>query len=149
VSELLQGASDDIRGAIWVDNSGAGTYETRFAPNGYQDYVAVIPPWSTTVGVLPYNNLDNIASLGGSTGPGSSPASPGSLCDSQPGQQLGCYNQASEGSEFAGTRSRHPGGVNTLFGDGSVHFMKNSINAMTWVGLGSINGSEVLSSDQY
>ena len=24
VSEILQGASDDIRGAIWVDNAGAG-----------------------------------------------------------------------------------------------------------------------------
>ena len=81
--------------------------------------------------------------------PGTSPASPGSLCDSQPGQQLGCYNQGSEGSEFAGSRSRHPGGVNTLFGDGSVHFMKNTINALTWVQLGSINGGEVISSDQY
>ena len=88
---------------------------------------ASIPPWSTVVGVLPLNNYDNIASFGGS-GAGTSPASAGSLCDSQPGQQLGCNNQGSEGSEFAGSRSRHPGGVNTLFGDGSVHFMKNTIN---------------------
>jgi prepilin-type N-terminal cleavage/methylation domain-containing protein/prepilin-type processing-associated H-X9-DG protein len=150
VSELLQGAPDDIRGAIWVLNSGAGSYETRFAPNGYQDYTALVAPWSTIIGTtLTLNNLDNLASLGGSTGLGSSPASAGSLCDSQPGQQLGCYNQSSEGSEFAGTRSRHPGGVDTLFGDGSVHFIKNSVNAYTWVILGSINGGEVISSDQY
>ena len=150
VSEILQGATDDIRGSIWVLNSGAGSYETRFAPNGYQDYVAVIPPWSTTVGVLPFTNYDNIATLaGGSTSIGSSPASPGSLCDSQPGQQLGCYNQPSEGSEFAGSRGRHPGGVVSLFGDGSVHFMKNSINQLIWVSLGSINAGEVISSDQY
>jgi prepilin-type N-terminal cleavage/methylation domain-containing protein/prepilin-type processing-associated H-X9-DG protein len=148
VSELLQGAQDDIRGAVWVLNSGAGTYETRFTPNGYQDYVAIIQPYSTLVGVLPMNNLDNIASLG-ATGVGTSPASPGSLCDSQPGQQLGCYNQGNEGAEFAGSRSRHPGGVVTLFGDGSVHFMKNSINALIWVSLGSISAGEVLSSDQY
>jgi prepilin-type processing-associated H-X9-DG protein len=94
------------------------------------------------------NNLDNLASFGGS-GLGTSPASPGSLCDSQPGQQLGCYNQGSEGSEYAGARSRHPGGINALFGDGSVHFMKNSINPLTWVQLGSINAGEVVSSDQY
>ena len=149
VSELLQGATDDIRGTIWVLNSGAGSYETRFTPNGYQDYVALVAPWSTLVGVLPFNNLDNIATLGGSTGLGSSPASAGSLCDSQPGQQLGCYNQASEGSEFAGSRSRHPGGVDVLFGDGSAHFIKNSVNAFTWVVLGSVNGGEVISSDQY
>jgi prepilin-type N-terminal cleavage/methylation domain-containing protein len=34
-------------------------------------------------------------------------------------------------------------------GDGSVHFMKNSINAPIWVGLGSIAGGEVISSDSY
>jgi prepilin-type N-terminal cleavage/methylation domain-containing protein/prepilin-type processing-associated H-X9-DG protein len=148
VSELLQGAPDDIRGTIWVLNAGAGSYNTRFTPNGYTDYVGRVPPWSTIAGVQPMNNFDNIASFGGS-GPGTSPASPGSLCDSQIGQQLGCYNQGSEGSEFAGSRSRHPGGVNTLFGDGSVHFMKNSVNALTWVQLGSINAGEVVSSDQY
>jgi len=62
---------------------------------------------------------------------------------------LACYNQGNEGGEFTGARSRHPGGVNTLFGDGSVHFMKNSINALTWIQLGSIKGGEVISSDQY
>ena len=33
-------------------------------------------------------------------------------------------------------RSRHPGGANVLFGDGSVHFAKNSINARIWAGIG-------------
>jgi prepilin-type N-terminal cleavage/methylation domain-containing protein/prepilin-type processing-associated H-X9-DG protein len=148
LSELLQGAPDDIRGTIWVLNAGAGSYNTRFAPNGYTDYVGLVPPWSTLVPPLTLTNYDNIATFGGS-GPGTSPATPGSLCDSQPVQQLGCNNQGNEGSEFAGTRSRHPGGVNSLFGDGSVHFLKNSINALTWVQLGSINGGEVVSSDQY
>ncbi len=47
------------------------------------------------------------------------------------------------------TRSRHAGGVNTLLGDGSVKFIKNSINQLTWFALGSRAGSEVLSSDSY
>ena len=51
VSELLQGATDDIRGTIWVLNAGAGSYKTRFTPNGYSDYVSMVPPWSTLVGV--------------------------------------------------------------------------------------------------
>ncbi len=148
VSELLQGATDDIRGDVWVNNAGAGSYMTRFTPNGYTDYIGVIAPWSTLLGVQPFSNYDNIASFGG-TQAGKSPANSGSLCDSQPGQQLGCNDQGNEGSEFAGTRSRHPGGVNSLFGDGSVHFIKNTINAYTWVVLGSINGGEVISSDQY
>jgi prepilin-type N-terminal cleavage/methylation domain-containing protein/prepilin-type processing-associated H-X9-DG protein len=45
--------------------------------------------------------------------------------------------------------SLHPGGVNILFGDGSVHFIKNTINATVHRGLGTISGGEVLSADQY
>ncbi len=45
--------------------------------------------------------------------------------------------------------SLHPGGVNALFGDGSVHFIKNSINPFIWRALGTIAGGEVISSDQY
>jgi prepilin-type N-terminal cleavage/methylation domain-containing protein/prepilin-type processing-associated H-X9-DG protein len=45
--------------------------------------------------------------------------------------------------------SDHPGGVNALFADGSVHFIKNSVNPYTWYSLGTIAGGEVISSDQY
>ena len=47
------------------------------------------------------------------------------------------------------TRSKHPGGVNTLMADGHVQFMKNSINVLVWQGLGSRNGGEVISADAY
>jgi prepilin-type N-terminal cleavage/methylation domain-containing protein/prepilin-type processing-associated H-X9-DG protein len=149
-AELLQGATDDIRGTIWVNNPGAGTYMTRFTPNGYQDYIPLLQPWASQVSasVLAFDNADNLPSWGGS-GYGTSPPSPGTLCDSQPAQGLRCNNQGSEGMEFTGTRSRHPGGVNTLFGDGSVRFIKNSVSPLTWVQLGSINGGEVIGSDQY
>jgi prepilin-type processing-associated H-X9-DG protein len=40
--------------------------------------------------------------------------------------------------------SRHPGGVNVLLGDGSVRFIRDSIDLPTWRGLGSRNGGEVL-----
>jgi len=45
--------------------------------------------------------------------------------------------------------SRHPGGVNTAFADGSVKFIKSSISNPTWVALGTRNGGEVVSSDAY
>jgi prepilin-type N-terminal cleavage/methylation domain-containing protein/prepilin-type processing-associated H-X9-DG protein len=45
--------------------------------------------------------------------------------------------------------SRHPGGVNMLFGDGSVKFIKNTINAATFRALGTVQGGEVISADQY
>ena len=47
------------------------------------------------------------------------------------------------------SRSYHSGGVNSLFGDGSVRFMKSSINGITWRALGSVGGGEVISSDSY
>jgi prepilin-type processing-associated H-X9-DG protein len=62
---------------------------------------------------------------------------------------LRCNDQAQDWGEFSGSQSRHPGGANTLFGDGSVHFIKNAISPMMWVQLGSINGGEVIGSDQY
>jgi prepilin-type N-terminal cleavage/methylation domain-containing protein/prepilin-type processing-associated H-X9-DG protein len=46
-------------------------------------------------------------------------------------------------------RSRHPGGINVLLADGSVRFVKNSINEVTWWALGSRNGGEVISSDAF
>jgi prepilin-type N-terminal cleavage/methylation domain-containing protein/prepilin-type processing-associated H-X9-DG protein len=46
-------------------------------------------------------------------------------------------------------RSFHPGGVNTLFGDGSVRFIKSTINGFTWRAIGTIAGGEVVSADSF
>jgi prepilin-type N-terminal cleavage/methylation domain-containing protein/prepilin-type processing-associated H-X9-DG protein len=54
-----------------------------------------------------------------------------------------------EGATASTASSRHPGGVNVLFADGSIHFVKNSISNVTWWALGSRNGGEVVSSDAY
>jgi prepilin-type N-terminal cleavage/methylation domain-containing protein/prepilin-type processing-associated H-X9-DG protein len=48
-----------------------------------------------------------------------------------------------------GASSNHPGGVNTLFADGSVRFTKDGIDRMVWWSLGTKAGGEVLSADQY
>jgi len=45
--------------------------------------------------------------------------------------------------------SRHPGGSNVGFCDGSVKFLKSSVNPLTWAALGTRNGGEVISSDAY
>ena len=45
--------------------------------------------------------------------------------------------------------SYHPGGVNALFADGSVHYVKNAVSPVVWRALGSVAGGEVLSADQY
>ena len=45
--------------------------------------------------------------------------------------------------------SYHPGGVTSLFGDGSVRFIKDTVSGTVWRALGSIAGGEVTSSDSY
>ena len=40
-------------------------------------------------------------------------------------------------SDLSNSDSWHPGGVNTTMGDGSVRFIKNSINIQTWMALGT------------
>ena len=45
--------------------------------------------------------------------------------------------------------SRHPGGVNMGLADGSVRWIKNSINLYTWWGLATIANGEIISSDSY
>jgi prepilin-type processing-associated H-X9-DG protein len=44
----------------------------------------------------------------------------------------------------AASRSRHPGGVNVLKADGSVHFVSQDIDLAAWQAMGSISGGEVL-----
>ena len=48
-----------------------------------------------------------------------------------------------------GTGSPHPGGFNALFADGSVRFLKNTINAVVFKALVSRNGGEVIASDAF
>jgi prepilin-type N-terminal cleavage/methylation domain-containing protein/prepilin-type processing-associated H-X9-DG protein len=47
------------------------------------------------------------------------------------------------------SRSYHPGGVNALFGDGSVHFIKSTINWTTWRALGTVGSGEVIDASAY
>jgi prepilin-type processing-associated H-X9-DG protein len=45
--------------------------------------------------------------------------------------------------------SKHPGGVNSLMGDGSVKFVKDTTALETWRALGTRNGGEAISADQF
>jgi prepilin-type N-terminal cleavage/methylation domain-containing protein/prepilin-type processing-associated H-X9-DG protein len=125
MSEVLQGPASDVRGLMWSVGAGSSSFFSRLTPNGVTDYLGQ------------YNGFDQ---LGDSYS-----------CVNNPGQDLPCAALTVHGNNtaFAASRSRHPGGVNSLFGDGSVHFIKNSINPATWVALNSIQAGEVTSSDSY
>jgi prepilin-type N-terminal cleavage/methylation domain-containing protein/prepilin-type processing-associated H-X9-DG protein len=123
--EVLQGEMNDIRGVMWSSIPGGGSFMTRFTPNGVKDYLNIFSSGDF---------LNN---------------APGLFCVNEPAQGLPCSPGASDRGAFAASRSRHAGGVNVGMGDGSVRFVKNTISAMTWVALNTIQGNEVISSDSF
>lgn len=60
----------------------------------------------------------------------------------------GINSNASDG-QYQNANSNHPGGANFLFGDGSVRFVKSTINIRTYWALGSRAGGEVISADAF
>lgn len=60
-----------------------------------------------------------------------------------PAANLPC-EPSSGGYDYASPRSRHPGGVNAVFCDGSVHFVGDTIDAATWRNLGWIADGNVI-----
>jgi prepilin-type N-terminal cleavage/methylation domain-containing protein/prepilin-type processing-associated H-X9-DG protein len=60
------------------------------------------------------------------------------------------YDGGGAGNRGAHTASsHHPGGVNVLFCDGSVKFLKDTVAPQTWWAIGTKSNGEVVSSDAY
>ena len=60
-----------------------------------------------------------------------------------------CGLNASSRAVLSNADSYHPGGINVVMGDGSVKFIKDTINQATWWALGTKAGGEVISADAY
>jgi len=60
-----------------------------------------------------------------------------------------CAGCGVDSSHIVNASSNHPGGCNVLFCDGSVKFVKSTINMKTWWALGTRDNGEVVSSDAY
>jgi prepilin-type N-terminal cleavage/methylation domain-containing protein/prepilin-type processing-associated H-X9-DG protein len=123
-AECLQGQDNDARGAVWTL---AAVFMSRFTPNSSRDYYGVPDP--------PGGGGDRIGQ---------------GFCVNDPGGKLPCTELPFPYFDiYLASRSRHPGGVHAGFGDGSVRFIKETIAPATWIGLNTIRGGEVLSSDSY
>jgi len=59
-------------------------------------------------------------------------------------------NQDGRGTiTMASASSNHPGGVNVLFMDGGVRFVKNSVYFLTWYAIATPNKNDTVSSDSF
>ena len=66
-----------------------------------------------------------------------------------PPNSKNCVYNGNAGPGAYSATSRHAGGVNVLFADGSVKFVKSSTNAQTWWAVGTKANGEVISSDAF
>ena len=60
-----------------------------------------------------------------------------------------CSGCSPDDSSYSNAQSNHPGGCNFLFADGSVKFLKSTINQLTYLQLGTRANGEVISADAY
>ena len=94
LAEILKGTEADVRGTVWTSVPGGGIYMTRFTPNS-----------STTLRLT--SGADVL---------------PAGVCSPEPNKGLACANVSTDLRDAFAGKSRHPGGINALFGDGSVRF---------------------------
>jgi prepilin-type processing-associated H-X9-DG protein len=165
---ILDGPSNTVQWSEFVKGTGQGT-----ATNG-PDGVSMIylstgyEPTTTNGGSMPYGGV----AFGSANTACQQSALPANKSNDQKGQtwmhhsvgwgggythvmlpnQPACFYHDGSGQTDHGAiaaSSRHPGGVNVSMMDGSVKFVKNSINQATWWGLGTKAGSEIISADAY
>jgi prepilin-type N-terminal cleavage/methylation domain-containing protein/prepilin-type processing-associated H-X9-DG protein len=147
VSELIQGHQPfDVRGLLWLALPAGSSYMSRLSPNGARDYYRA--------GWGPGDNIAdgcNILGWDPCHGPCSTILP---RCQNDPTHHLPCTrlplpvcDDQRQRYSYNGARSQHPGGVNTLFGDGAVRFIRDGIAPATWIALNSIAGGETISSD--
>ncbi len=108
-------------------NTSGGITPTNVVPAGAGDFPLGAAWWWGRSGQTRYNHVMPPNSF---------------MCD------FGGGNSDSDDDAITAT-SRHPGGVNVVMVDGSVHFVKSTISMPTWWALSTMAGGEIISSDSY
>ena len=119
VAEYLKGVeSNDIRGGFFTNQAGAQFLYVKTGPNS----------------TVADNIVIDLCPAGDSR--------------NQPSENLPCVGISNTTYDGDATpRSRHSGGVNVVFCDGSVHFIQNSIESTTWRCLGWIADGKAITFD--
>jgi prepilin-type N-terminal cleavage/methylation domain-containing protein len=115
MTELTDGA-EDMRGYFWEANAAGGAVFTKYPPN--TSVPDIVVGWNNDW-----------------CGPGSH----------QPENNRPCSKGSGSFLENTGAaRSMHPGGVQALLADGSVHFVSETINLDTWQRLAAMKDGLII-----
>ncbi|GAB6165659.1 DUF1559 domain-containing protein [Thermostilla marina] len=129
-----------------------GTSNTAMISEGIAPQVT--NAWGGPIGSIIYGNMGGAlyshAVTPNSTAPdriiGPCPQNQGDGSYSAPCQSIGWNigGQPSAAQAFAGARSYHPGGVNVGMADGSVRFLIETVDLLTWRYIATRNGKETV-----
>jgi prepilin-type processing-associated H-X9-DG protein len=150
LAECTDGLSQTI--AIAEDAGRDSTYVSQYAENYYGGNGTApqrnVPGFGAGAGRRFWRYQEPHCSLGVSGGINNKyrPAHETSNFQSAPGTLNTAGNKAGSNQSLF---SFHPGGINALMGDGSVRFLKESVNLLTLRSLVTLKGGEVVSSDSY
>jgi prepilin-type N-terminal cleavage/methylation domain-containing protein/prepilin-type processing-associated H-X9-DG protein len=122
-SSAPSGMNRDVRGTILCPMMGGNSFSGFFPPNSRATDVTQGCPLATDAAALP--------------------ATDPMFCT-----QDRNIDPATGGRWQVAARSRHTGGVNAAFGDGSVRFYSSNIDRVVWSALCTIAGGEVANADQ-
>jgi prepilin-type N-terminal cleavage/methylation domain-containing protein/prepilin-type processing-associated H-X9-DG protein len=130
LKEFKDGTSTTMAAAEYLKGVGASDNRGDFWTNraGCQTLFVTLGPNS----VAPDNIYTYFCPSGGSP--------------NEPTLKLPCVG-GGETANYASPRSRHSGGVNVVFCDGSVRFLQNSVDIATWRSLGWIADGKTISDD--
>lgn len=141
ISEVVKGTAPDSRGFLWFSFGGGNIYSSRMTPNGNRDTLNLTGAAGSPALVDPVTPEE------------------GDILPSFDGQHRFCRNEtpllpcnslvAGLIDAYAASRSRHAGGVHTLFADGSVSFVGDKLAPEVWSALNSIRGGELENTNDY
>jgi prepilin-type N-terminal cleavage/methylation domain-containing protein/prepilin-type processing-associated H-X9-DG protein len=137
--DIIDGTSSTLAVGETVCNDGTYKGQTTCPPNSN---AVVSGGISATATLGPNNGIWNLWSVNGRlTSTFRTTVNP---LNTKP-----CFGLVLAGAQNGAFGSFHSGGANFVFADGSVHFLKDSISLPVYSALGTRNGQETISADQY
>jgi prepilin-type N-terminal cleavage/methylation domain-containing protein/prepilin-type processing-associated H-X9-DG protein len=170
LAQISDGASNTAIYSEWIRGDGLQPRGVGWGAQNGKDGLGQIYSFNTFVGV---------ATVVSTSGPLNQDAQIGLACDQSGNAQIytwkgdwwisdkfsyshtqtpnrrSCWYGDVGGRPYSGitsvvaASSRHPGGVNTAFCDGSVKFIKSSVSYQAWGAIGTRNTGEVVGADAY